>query len=131
MPHLHICSLLGKHNEKLSHQLTLLLVVVQYTVLYQWCLAIAQNISFCSDGSRLATSQVSICALFITPEPLELPLLLGRCSVASTCFLFGVCHALNFSQQQLNKKEARILNVIATCIIPSSIHICEIHNLNL
>lgn len=122
----------GKTEQKaFPHQLTLLLVVVQYMVLYQWCLAIAQNISFCSDGSRLATFQVSTCALFITPEPLPLPLLLGRCLVASTCFLLGVCHVLSFSQATAEQEEARILNVIATCIIPSSIHICEIHNLNL
>ena len=33
--------------------------LLQYMVLYQCCLSIAQNISFCFKGSRLATSQVS------------------------------------------------------------------------
>ena len=96
----------GKSQRKaFPRQLTLLLVVVQYMVLYQWCLAIAQNISFCSDGSRLATFQVSTCALFITPEPL--PLLLGRCLVASTCFLFGVCRVPNFSQATAEQEQSK------------------------
>ncbi|KAL0022621.1 hypothetical protein WJX77_011150 [Trebouxia sp. C0004] len=49
-----VCSFL--RASRASHSLTLSLF--KYMVLYQWCLSIAQNISFCSKGSKLATSQV-------------------------------------------------------------------------
>ena len=116
---------------------------MQYMVMYQLCLSVAQNLCFCIDGSRLATSQVTTLSqqpLFPSPPPTpppspnpghpkSMPFL--RASWSMLCCLrrlHAVCGACILSIVCLNHQQCLKLSSIhdsVACLLAFSCSLCR------